>query len=147
MVILIQEIIYNELSNHLLLSEFQVREYRIMIEFFLQMHGGTRQMIVKDNNYSDALTIPFDLAGCMIHFILRLPTSDEISTLKILFNTRRCPSNPSSFPDQVGDKFHQQVIDTDKENYIASSTNHPGVINFEVKTIQSHHYMTHQIYL
>jgi hypothetical protein len=27
-------------------------------------HSGTQQMIVKDNNHSDAHTIPFDLSGC-----------------------------------------------------------------------------------
>ena len=42
-------------------------------------------MIVKDNDASDdsdALTIPLGLAGCMIHFRQRLPTTEEIVTLK-----------------------------------------------------------------
>jgi non-homologous end joining protein Ku len=58
----------------------------------------------------------------MIHVRHRLSTTEEIATLK-----RHCithgdsPWNPSSFSDQVADKFYQQVIDT--KNYNASSKN------------------------
>jgi hypothetical protein len=74
--------IYNETSNNSLLPEFQLRELGIMIDVISHRHGGTQQMIVKDNNGSDALTIPLDLAGCMIHFRHRQPTTEEILTLK-----------------------------------------------------------------
>jgi hypothetical protein len=37
-------------------------------------------MIVNDNNGSDELTIPLDLAGFMIHFRHRLPNTEEIET-------------------------------------------------------------------
>jgi hypothetical protein len=65
-------------------------------------------MIVKDNNGSDALTIPLDLAGCMIHCRHRLHTNEEISTLNQYCLTQlEVPCNTSSFPDQVTDKFYQ----------------------------------------
>jgi hypothetical protein len=71
-------------------------------------HGGTQQMIVKDNNGSDALTIPLDLAECMIYFRHRLPTTDEISKPKQYCLTQGCtPWNPSSFSDEVA-----QVLST-----------------------------------
>jgi hypothetical protein len=47
-----------------------------------------QQVIVKDNNGSDALTIPLYLSGCMIKFRHRLPTTDEIETLKQYFLQR-----------------------------------------------------------
>ena len=67
----------------------------------------------------------------MIHFRHRLPTTEEITTLKQYCLTQGDePWNPSSFSDQVTDKFHQQVIDT--ENYNASSNNLPDASSDEV---------------
>jgi hypothetical protein len=57
-----------ETSNYLLISEFQLRELRIMINYVSYRHGGTQKLIVNNNNGSDALKIPLDLAGCMIDF-------------------------------------------------------------------------------
>jgi hypothetical protein len=74
--------IYNETSNHSLLSEFQLREFGIVIDSICHGHGGAQQMIVKDSNDSDILTIPLDLAGGMVHFKHRLPTAGDISSLK-----------------------------------------------------------------
>jgi hypothetical protein len=45
-------------------------------------------MIVKDNSSSDALTIPLDLARCMMHFRHRSPTTEEIATLKHYYLTQ-----------------------------------------------------------
>jgi hypothetical protein len=59
-----------------------------MIDSISHRHGGTQHMIVKDNNSSDALTIPLDLARCMMHFRHRLPTTEEISTLKYYYLTQ-----------------------------------------------------------
>jgi hypothetical protein len=39
-------------------------------------------MIIKDSNDSDVLTIPLDLAGCMVHFKHRLPTVEDMSSRK-----------------------------------------------------------------
>jgi hypothetical protein len=59
----------------------------------------------------DDITIPLDLAGCMINFRHRLPTKEEFSSLKQLCLTQGDnPWDPSSFSDQVADKFHKQVL-------------------------------------
>jgi hypothetical protein len=74
-------------------------------------------MIIKDINDSDILTIPLDLAGCMVHFKHRLPTVKDMSFLKQYCLTHGDAWwNPSSFFDQMADKFYQQVIDTESYN-------------------------------
>jgi hypothetical protein len=63
-------------------------------------------MIIKDNNGSDVLIVPLDLAACMIHFRHRLPTTDKISSLTQYCLTQGyAPKNPLSFSDQNSDKF------------------------------------------
>jgi hypothetical protein len=92
------------------------------------MHDGTQQMIVKDNNGNDALTIPLVLAGCMIQFRYSMPTIDQIAALKKYCLTQgHAPWNPLSFSDKV----YQQFIDT--ESYNASSTNLPDDRTVELK--------------
>jgi hypothetical protein len=63
-------------------------------------------MVVKDSIDSDILTIPLDLAGCMVHFKHRLPTAEDMSSLKQYCLTH-CDTlwNLSSFSDQMADKF------------------------------------------
>jgi hypothetical protein len=96
------------------------------------MHGGTQQMIIKDNNGNDALTIPLNFAGCMIQFRHSIPTIDQIAELKQYCLTQgNAPWNAFSFSDQVTDKFSQQFIDT--ESYNASSTNLPDDSTVEVR--------------
>ena len=120
--LLVHEGIYNEISGHSLLSEFQLREFGIIIDSSCCRHGGAQQMIIKDRNDSDVLTIPLNLAGCMIHFKHRLPTADEIASLKQYCLTQGdTPWNPSSFSDQMADKFYQQVIDTENYNFLSGS--------------------------
>jgi hypothetical protein len=105
--------IYNEASNHSLFSVFQLREFGIVIDSICHRHGGAQQMIIKDSNDSDILTIPLHLVGCMVHFKHRLPTVEGMSSLNQYCLTRGdTPWNPSSFSDQMADKFYQQVIDT-----------------------------------
>jgi hypothetical protein len=102
-----------------------------MIDSNSHRHGGTRQMIVKDNKGSDALTIPLDLDGYMINFGHRIPTINEIATLVQYWLTQGDSKwNLLSFSDQVVDKFCQQVIDT--EFYNSSSTNLPDDSSVEV---------------
>ena len=83
--LLVHEGIYNETSGHSLLSEFQLREFGKIIDSICRRHGGAQQMMIKDRNDNDVLTIPLGLAGCMIHFKHILPTTEEIA---VLFNTR-----------------------------------------------------------
>jgi hypothetical protein len=60
----------------------------------------------------NSLVLSLELAGCMIHFKHRLPTTEEINSLKQYILTQGdTPWNPSLFSDQVADMFHQQVID------------------------------------
>jgi hypothetical protein len=81
-------------------------------------------MIIKGSNDSDILTIPLDLAACMIHFKHRLPTVEDMPSLKQYCLTHGdTPLNPSSFSDQMADKFYQQVIDTENYN-ICLDPNH-----------------------
>jgi hypothetical protein len=62
-----------------------------------------------------SLVIPLELAGCMIYFKEQLPTIEEINSNKQYFLTQEgTPWNPSSFSDQVADKFYQQVIGNDQ---------------------------------
>jgi hypothetical protein len=119
LLLVIHESIYNKTSNKSLLLEFKLREFGIIIDSISHRHGGTQPMIVKYGNGSVALTIPLDLTRY-----------EDISTLKQQRLTQGyAPCNPSSFSDQVADKFYQQVIDT--ENYNASSTNIPDTSTVE----------------
>jgi hypothetical protein len=118
-----------------------------MIDSISHWHNGTQQMIVKDNNGFDLLTIHLYLYGCIINFRHRLPTASEIALLKKhYFIQEDSPWNPSSFSHQIADKLYHQVIDT--ENYNSSSKNLPNASIVEVhQKIQSCLYMTHQTYL
>jgi hypothetical protein len=68
----------NETSNHKLLSEFQLREFGIVIDSICNKHGGSQQMLIKDNN-NDLITIPLELAG----FWIKLHTSSTNRILKL----------------------------------------------------------------
>jgi hypothetical protein len=94
--LVIHEGIYNETAAHSLLFEFQLKEFGINIDSICHRHGGTQQMTIKGDNDSDSevLTIPLDLAGCMVQFKHRLLLLNSI-----------VPWNPSSFSDQMADKF------------------------------------------
>jgi hypothetical protein len=52
-----------------------------MIDSISHRYFGTEEMIVKDNNGSDTLTIALDLAGYVIHIRRILPKTEEIATL------------------------------------------------------------------
>jgi hypothetical protein len=52
------------------------------------------------------------IAGCMIHFKHRLPTKDAVNSPKQYCLTQGDTLwYPSSFSEQLSDKFYQQVID------------------------------------
>jgi hypothetical protein len=72
-------------------------------------------MVIQD--VGSSLVVPLELAGCMIHFKHRLPTTEEINSLKQYCLTQGdTPWNPSSFSDQVSDKVYQQVIDNEQKS-------------------------------
>jgi hypothetical protein len=81
LLLIIHEAIYNDTSNHSLLSEFQLREHGKLINSTCHRHGGTQKMIITESHHHDDITIPLELAGCMIHFKHRLPTKEEIMSL------------------------------------------------------------------
>ena len=123
--LVIHEGIHNETSNHTLLSEFQLREFGVIIDSTCHRHGGIQKMMIKDNN-NGTITVPLDLVGCMVHFKHRLPTTEEITSLEQYFLSQGdAPWSPSSFSDQVTDKFYQQVIDTENYNATLNDTMQP----------------------
>ena len=106
--LVMHECINNETSNHSLLSEFQLREFGIINDSTCHIHGGTQHMVIKDG--SESISVPLVLAGCMVHFKHRIPTSEEVGSLKqYCLSQGETPWNPSLFSDQVADKFYQQV--------------------------------------
>jgi hypothetical protein len=64
-------------------------------------------MMIQD--VGSPLKVPLELAGCMIHFKLLSPTTEEINSHKqYCLMQGNTPWNPSSFSDQVADKFYQK---------------------------------------
>jgi hypothetical protein len=102
--LVIHEAIHNDTSNHSLLSELQLREYGILINSTCLRHGGTQRLTITDSNHHDDVTIPLELAGCMVHFKHYLPTKEDMMSLQQYCLTQGdTPWNPSAFTDQVAD--------------------------------------------
>jgi hypothetical protein len=69
----------------------------------------------------------------MIHFKHRLPTTEEINSLKQYCLTQGdTPWNLSSFSDQVADKFHQQVIDNEQKNSLNNKSDNSSNIKVDL---------------
>jgi hypothetical protein len=114
-ILIVHKSIYNDTANHLLLSKFQLRDFVGKLIQFCHKHRGTQKMLIQD--VSSSLAVSLELAECMIHFKHRLPTTEEINSLKKFCLTQGDTSwNLSSFSDQVADKFYQQVIDNEQNN-------------------------------
>jgi hypothetical protein len=64
-ILTVHEAIYNDIANHSLLSEFQLRDFGVKIDSICQKHGGTQKIEIQD--VGSQLVIPLELAGCMIH--------------------------------------------------------------------------------
>jgi hypothetical protein len=79
-ILIVHEAIYNDTSNHSLLSEFQFRDFGVKIDSICHKHGGTQKMEIQ--NIGSSLVVPLELAGFMIHFKHRLPTTEEINAVK-----------------------------------------------------------------
>jgi hypothetical protein len=80
---------------------------------------------MKIQDFGSSFVVSLELAGYMIHFKHRLPTTEEINSLKQYFLTQGdTPWNPSSFLDQVSDKFYQQVIDNEQKNSLNTKSDH-----------------------
>jgi hypothetical protein len=86
------------------LSEFQLRDFGVKFDSICHKHGGTQKMEIQDVDSS--LVVHLELAGSMIHFKQRLPTTKEINSLKQYCLTQGdTPCNPSSFSVQVTNKL------------------------------------------
>jgi hypothetical protein len=113
--LIVHEAIYNDTANHSLLSEFQLRDFGMKVDSICHKHRGTQKMVIQD--IGSSLVTSLELAGCIIHFKHRLPTTEEINSLKQYCLTQGdTPWNLSSFSDQVADKFYQQIIDNEQMN-------------------------------
>jgi hypothetical protein len=92
--LIVHEGIYNDTANHSLLSKFQFRGLGVKIDSICHKHGGTQKMVSQD--VGSSLVLPLELAGCMIHFKHRLPTTNEVNSLKKYCLTQGDnPWNPS----------------------------------------------------
>jgi hypothetical protein len=82
-----------------------------------------------------SLVVPLELAGCMILFKHRLPTTEEINSLKqYCLMQVDIPWNPSSFSYQVADKFYQQVIENEQKNSLNTKSDHSS--DFQVDLVK-----------
>jgi hypothetical protein len=82
-------------------------------------------MVIQDD--SKLLTVQLELAGFMVNFKHRIPTSEEVGSLKqYLLAQGETPWNPSSFSDQLADKFYQQIIAHEKYNANLNSELNPS---------------------
>jgi hypothetical protein len=78
------------------------------------------------------LVVPLELAGCMIHFKHRLPTTEEINSLKqYCLKQGDTPCNSSSFSDQFAEKLSQQVIDNEQNNSLNTKSDHSSDIKVD----------------
>jgi hypothetical protein len=122
-ILIVHEAIYNDTTNHSLLSEFQLRDFGVKLDSIFHKHGGTQKMVIQD--VGSSLVILLELAGCMIHFKHRLLTTEEINSLKQYCLTQvDTPWNPSSFSDQVANKFHQQIIYNEQKNSLNTKSDY-----------------------
>jgi hypothetical protein len=130
-ILIVHEAMYNDTANHSLLSEFHLRDLGVKIDSICHKHGGTQKMEIQDVRSS--LVVPLELAGCMIHFKHRSPTTEEINSLKQYCLTQGdFPWNPSTFSDQVSNKFYQQVIDNEQKNSLKTKSDNSSDIELDL---------------
>jgi hypothetical protein len=130
-ILIVHEAIYNDTANHSLLSEFQLRDFRVKVDSICHKHGGTQKTEIQD--VGSLLVVSLELAGCKIYFEHRLPTTEEINSLKQYCLTKDdTPWNPSSFSDQVADKFCQQVIDKEQKNSLNTKSDYSSDIKVDL---------------
>jgi hypothetical protein len=80
-----------------------------------------------------SLVVPLELADCMIHLKHQLPTTEEVNSLKQYCLTQGdTPWNPSSFSDQVANKFYQHVIDDEQHNSLNTESDNSSDIKIDL---------------
>jgi hypothetical protein len=55
-------------------------DFGVKIDSICHTYGGIQKMEIQD--VGSLLVVPLELAGCMIHFKHRIPTTEEINSLK-----------------------------------------------------------------
>jgi hypothetical protein len=100
-------------------------------KFRIHAYGETQKMVIQD--VGSSYVVLLELAGCMIHFKHRLPTTEEINSLKQYCLTQGdTPWNPSSFSDQVADRFYQQVIDNEQKISLNTKSDYSSDIKVDL---------------
>jgi hypothetical protein len=77
----------------------------VKIDSIRHKYGGTQKMEIQD--VGSSLVVPLELAGFMIDFKHRLPTTEE-------------------------DKFHQQVIDNEQKNSLNTKSDYSSDIKVDL---------------
>jgi hypothetical protein len=75
----------------------------------------------------------------MIHFKHRLPTTEEVNSLKQYFLTQGDTPWNSSFSDQAANKFYQQVFDNEQNNSFNTKYDYSSDINVELVEKENSH--------
>jgi predicted nucleotide-binding protein (sugar kinase/HSP70/actin superfamily) len=60
-ILTVHETIYNDTTNHGLLSEFQIRDFGVIIDSIYHKHGGKQKMVIQD--VGSSLVIPLEPEG------------------------------------------------------------------------------------
>jgi hypothetical protein len=130
-ILTVHEEMYNDTANHSLLSEFQSRDFGVKVDSICHKHGGIQKMVIQD--VGSSLVVLIELAVWIIHFKHRSPTAEEVNSLKQYCLTQGDTTcNPSSFSDQVADKFYQQVIDNGEKNSLNTKSDHSSNIKVDL---------------
>jgi hypothetical protein len=125
--LIVNEGIFNDTSNHSLLSEFQLRDFDVKADSICHKHGGTQKILIQDD--SDEFVMTLGLKGFMVHFKQRSTTTEEVNSLKQYCLTQGdTPWNPSSFSDQFADKLYQQVINNEQKNNLNTKSDYSSDI-------------------
>jgi hypothetical protein len=129
--LIVHEAIYNDAVNHSLLSEFQLRDFSVKVDSIWHKHGGTQKMKIQD--VGSSFVVPLELAGYIFHFKYRLSITEEVNSLKQNCLTQGdSPWNPSSFSDQVADKFYQHVINNEQNNSLHTKSDSSSDNNIDL---------------
>jgi hypothetical protein len=108
-----------------------MKRFWYKIDSICHKHGGTQRMEIQDVGIS--FIVHLELEGSMINFKHRLPTTEKINSLKQYCLTQGdTPWNPSSFSDQVTDKFYHHVIDNEQKNSLNTKSDNSSDIKVEL---------------
>jgi hypothetical protein len=112
--LVVHEAIYNDTGDHIVLSELQLRASGVQIDSICHRHGGTQQMVIRDDG--ESLVVPLELSSCMIHFKHQLPNDEGVNSLKqYCLSKGESPWNPLAFSDQIVDNYHRRFLGEKKK--------------------------------